>query len=104
MNKPINKEWVNGLSYRKIAGEILDQAKQVVTKQRAEEYGNSFQHTCDLWSSYLGTTVSPQDFCMLMMLMKMSRHKIGSGKVTDTFIDLAGYASLAGGINADETQ
>jgi len=80
--------------------EILDTAAAIITHDREQEYGapdKSFSTIAMLWTSYLGTQINPHDVAMMMMLLKVSRAKNGVPK-EDTYIDLAGYAALAGEI------
>lgn len=79
--------------------EILDQAKQIVSGQRQEQYGSpedNFRAIAKLWSAYLGAPIKPLDVGVMMALMKIARIKGGGSE--DCFVDLAGYAACAGEI------
>lgn len=78
--------------------EILEMAKILVCGARAEDYGDAkdnFNSIAMLWTEYTGHMVTPTDVAMMMILLKIARMKTGTFK-EDTFIDIAGYAALAG--------
>lgn len=80
--------------------EILDIAKDIVTKDRNEQYGspeNNFNQIAEYWSNYLGTKINDHDVAIMMILLKIARIKTGSPKA-DNYIDIAGYASCGGEI------
>lgn len=75
---------------------VLEEAKQIVTGARREEYGgieDSFKIIADLWTVYLKKPVSSKDVAMLMVLMKVAREEYCHK--TDNLVDICGYASLA---------
>lgn len=73
---------------------ILQEALRVVHGARNEDYGHPLDNhtrTAEMWSTYLGVTVMPEDVCMLNILQKVSR---GMNRITrDTLVDVAGYAA-----------
>lgn len=87
--------------------EILDSAKEIVTKDREEQYGapeDNFAIIAELWTSYVKARctpnnplvdISPADVGAMMILLKTARIAGGSEKA-DNFIDIAGYAACAG--------
>lgn len=87
--------------------EILDSAKEIVNKDREEQYGSpedNFATIAEFWTTYvktkcvsLGTDVniSPAYVGDMMILLKMARIAGGSEKA-DNFIDIAGYSACAG--------
>ena len=78
-------------------GEILDAAKEIVCKDRNEQYGkpeDNFKVIADMWSAYLGVKIKSVDVCMMMCMLKIARVKTGKVK-DDNLIDLAGYAACA---------
>jgi hypothetical protein len=77
------------------AEKILTEASKLITEVRANEYGDSFRMTAEMWSSYLGVQISVEDFCIMMALMKVARAKCGK-KIKDNFVDGVGYLGLAG--------
>ena len=90
--------------------DILDKAKQCICRDREQEYGTPeicFAAIADLWATYLlaahpdwmkvvlADSITAKDVAMMMSLLKVAR--IAAGKdATDSFVDLAGYAALAG--------
>ena len=81
--------------------EILSTASRLISKDRAATYGDakeSHQRIADLWAAYLGVTITAKDVAALMVLLKISRSK--GGKHVDNWIDVAGYAALAGEMEA----
>ena len=82
-----------------IRGEILDKAKEIVTKDRNMQYGspeNNFGVIAELWNAYLGCDykITPIDVALMMALLKIARIATGNTK-EDNYIDLAGYAACA---------
>lgn len=87
--------------------EILDSAKEIVTKDREEQYGapeDNFATIAEFWTTYIKTkcvspeadvNISPADVGAMMVLFKTARIASGSEKA-DNFIDIAGYAACAG--------
>lgn len=58
------------------------------------EYGlveNTFPLIAELWSKYLGISLTPSDVAAMMILLKLARHRGGHGK-RDNWVDIAGYA------------
>ena len=85
--------------------EILEHARICVCGEREQDYGSpedNFLCIADLWTAYVGgqTVFEPIDVAMMMALLKIARVKTGAG-TADSFVDLAGYAALAGEIAGD---
>lgn len=81
--------------------QTLARAEELINGDRHKEYGPALtQHSriSALWSAYLGHEVTPVDVAMMMVLLKTSRIKVGGagGSAGDSFVDMAGYAALAG--------
>ena len=77
--------------------DILRQAETLINGARAADYGDAkenFQNIADLWSVYLGTTVSPQDVAVCMIMVKAAR--LMTSDKSDSWIDICGYAALGG--------
>lgn len=75
--------------------EILEEAARIVTGNREKEYGETlknFTHISNMWTTYLGCTVKPEDVANMMILLKMARLKSNS-KHKDSWVDIAGYAA-----------
>ena len=79
--------------------EYLDTAAKIVTGQRQMDYGDKYQNhenISKLWSAYLDYTISAHDVAICMLLVKVARLK--HRPTTDCYIDMAGYAAIAGEI------
>ena len=79
--------------------EYLDIAAKIVTGQRQMDYGDKYQNhnnIAKLWGAYLGYDISAHDVAICMLLLKVARLKHRATK--DCYIDMAGYAAIAGEI------
>jgi hypothetical protein len=79
-------------------GDILDTAKQYITKDRAEEHGdlaNNFTTIAAYWSTHLNTSVSATDVAVMMNLVKIARIKSNPDNL-DNWIDGCGYLACGG--------
>lgn len=91
--------------------DVLDEAKRCVCGQREQDYGtpeDNFSAIGYFWAVYLRTAhpelskvlplngISAKDVSVMMSLLKVAR--IATGSSADSFVDLAGYAALAGEI------
>ena len=84
--------------------EILDTAKEYVTKDRAATHGDAernFGLIAAYWSAHLNRNISPHDVAVMMTLMKLARMKSNPAHV-DSAVDAAGYSALAGEIGTGE--
>jgi len=85
--------------------EILDTAKQAVTKDRAATHGDaerSFELIAALWSSLLDghitqspIHITPAQVALMMASLKIARAWDNPGHA-DNWVDLAGYAACGG--------
>jgi hypothetical protein len=85
-------------------GEILDTAKEYVTKDRAATHGNAesnFGMIAAYWGAHLDTEVSAVDVAVMMTLFKLARMKSNPWHI-DNAIDAAAYAALAGEIATEQ--
>ena len=83
--------------------EILEETINIVTGQRQEDYGDkvvNHKNISALWRSYLGKKVSAHEVAICMLLVKVARLK--NRKTEDCYIDMAGYAAIAGEIHEQE--
>ena len=74
--------------------ETLDAASQTVIDREAT-HGNpreNFQLIADLWGFYLNTHIDAKDVAALMVLLKISRSRLGH--TDDHAVDICGYAAL----------
>ena len=81
--------------------ELLETATNIVMGARQENYGtpeSNFQRIADLWSVYLGRSITSSDVAVMMILMKTAR-LMNDCKHMDSWVDIAGYAACGGEIN-----
>jgi len=87
--------------------EILDTAKEYVTKDRAEQHGDleeNFNRIADLWNSYLeGSYISVTDVAVMMTLLKIARIKSNPSS-GDNWIDSCGYMACGGELSAKKPE
>ncbi len=80
--------------------EILDTAKEYVTKDRAAAHGDAernFGLIAAYWSAHLDVSISATDVAVMMTLLKLAR--IGSNPFNmDNWIDGCGYLACGGEI------
>ena len=84
--------------------EILDQAKEYITVDRAATHGgaeDSFMTIARFWADYLDTNITREDVCVMMVLLKVARIK-GNAQHADSWVDIAGYSALGGEIATGE--
>ena len=87
--------------------EILALAKEMVSKDRNDTHGDAFKNHAEIaefWNIFLDGKLRPManitaaDVAIMMILLKVSRHTQGEKFNLDNFIDMAGYAAIAGEI------
>ena len=79
-------------------GDILDTAKEYVTKDRAADHGDmedNFNMIADYWSLHLEQHIDAHDVAVMMTLLKVARIKSNPYHM-DNFIDGAGYLACGG--------
>ena len=84
--------------------QILDTAKEYVTKDRADTHGDAesnFGLIAAYWSAHLNRNISAHDVAVMMTLMKLARMRSNPAHV-DSAVDAAGYSALAGEIGTGE--
>lgn len=75
---------------------VLNHADNIIHGARQRDYGSanhSFSTIADLWTAYLGHKVTPEQVCMMMILLKVGRST--ESAQFDSLVDIAGYAALA---------
>jgi hypothetical protein len=78
--------------------DILDTAKDYVTKDRAATHGDAernFGLIAAYWSAHLNKNISPHDVAVMMTLLKLARAK-SNPKHADNWVDGCGYLALGG--------
>jgi hypothetical protein len=84
------------------ARDYLNEARATI-QDRGLDYGHpsdNMQRTASLWSAYLEMPVTDYQVAMCLALVKIAR-SMESAK-TDNYIDLCGYASIAGQLHTEE--
>ena len=88
--------------------EILKKAKELITGDRNETHGDAYRNHAEIaefWNIFLDKKLQPmanisaEDVALMMVLMKISRNSQGKKSNIDNFIDMCGYAAIAGEIN-----
>lgn len=96
--------------------EALDIAKEIVCKDRNEQYGepeDSFETIGELWAQYIKRAcascnaeigIGARDVAIMMCLFKIARIATSCTyePQTDSIIDLIGYAACAAGIECKD--
>jgi hypothetical protein len=80
--------------------ELLDTAKNVITKDRAATHGDAeenFDIIARYWSIHLGIPVKKEDVAVMMVLFKTARIKTNPSHI-DNWIDGIGYFACGGEI------
>ena len=81
--------------------DILDTAKEYVTKDRAADHGDmedNFLTIAAYWNTHLGIhSIGPQDVAVMMTLLKLARIR-QNGKHIDNWMDACGYMACGGEI------
>ena len=87
--------------------EILAKANEFISKDRNETHGDAFKNHAEIaefWNTFLDSKLKPmanitaQDVAIMMILLKISRSTQGEKFNIDNFIDMVGYAAIAGEI------
>ena len=87
--------------------EILAKANELISKDRNETHGDAFKNHAEIaefWNIFLDNKLRPmasitaQDVAVMMILLKISRSTQGEKFNIDNFIDMVGYAAIAGEI------
>ena len=88
--------------------EILAEASRIISRDRNLSHGDAFQNHAEIaefWNIYLDKKLQPmasitaEDVALMMVLLKISRNTQGKKNNMDNFIDMCGYAAIAGEIN-----
>lgn len=85
--------------------DILQGASDLINGDRAATYGNpkdQYVHLAGMLNSLLGTEMDFLDAINVMILVKLNRVRPGKPFHRDTYVDIAGYAGIAGRAYGDE--
>lgn len=94
------KEVLDEVNLTVTRADVLDTAKDYVTKDRAAEHGdmeNNFNTIARYWSVHLDAQITPTDVAVMMNLLKVARIK-SNPKSKDNWVDGAGYMACGGEI------
>jgi len=83
--------------------EVLDTAKEYVTKDRAAQHGDmesNLTTISEYWSIHLGMHIAPHDVAVMMNLLKVARIK-SNPRNPDNWHDAAGYMACGGELAAE---
>lgn len=72
--------------------EILSKAKEIVCKDRNDQYGepeDNFALIAEYWGVYTGMSVRAEDVAVMMCLLKIARMQ--GGYKEDSYTDAIGY-------------
>lgn len=84
--------------------QILDTAKEIITKDRADTHGDAasnFGLVAAFWSAHLDAYIRPEDVAVMMTLFKIARIKANPQHL-DSWSDGCGYLALGGEIATGE--
>ena len=97
---------------KKIRQQILEEAVNIVTGERQEQYGqpeDNFATIADMWNAYIERSrqskkalwhLNARNVADMMILMKVAR--LAAGGTRDSYVDVAGYAACGGEILEEE--
>ena len=87
--------------------EILMKAQEIVSNDRNVSHGDAYKNHAEIaeyWNTFLDNKLRPmanitaEDVALMMVLLKISRNNQGKKFNIDNFVDIAGYAAIAGEI------
>lgn len=81
------------------AADTLRTAADIVGGERGDTHGSmqdNMGKIAALWNGYLGSTnIDAKDVAIMMVMLKAARIRTGIS-IEDHFVDMAGYAAIAG--------
>jgi hypothetical protein len=86
--------------------EILDTAKEYVTRDRAADHGDledNFEMIAKLWTAYKRTPFTAYEVANMMIMLKLAR-SAGVPGHADNWVDMAGYAACGGELATRENE
>jgi len=98
--KNVNQKGMTMAKYTR--SEILDTAKEYVTKDRAATHGDmesNLTTIAELWGVYLERHVDPADVAVMMTMLKIARIKSNPSNA-DNWVDSCGYMACGGELSA----
>jgi len=88
--------------------EILAEAARIISRDRNLSHGDAYKNHAEIaeyWNIFLDdklkpmANITPSDVALMMILLKISRNNKGKEFNIDNFVDMAGYAAIAGEID-----
>lgn len=82
--------------------DVLYKAVETI-QDRGESYGDaskSFIRIADMWGTFLDQRITPAEVAIMMIMLKIARLE-SSPNHSDSWIDICGYAALAGEITSE---
>lgn len=76
--------------------DVLNEAYNIIYGDREKTYGHPAKNLgviASYWSEHLGTIITVEDVCIMMMLLKIARLRNTPGH-RDSIVDTCGYAAL----------
>ena len=86
------------------AAQVLVKAAKLVATTGNTDHGpvrKNMGLVAELWSAYFGIGVAPADVALCLGPVKMARARTGA-PLPDHFVDMAGYAAIAGELTLGE--
>ena len=83
--------------------DILKTAASLVGGDRAKQHGDYVvlhERVADLWGSYLGADVTPEQVAFCMVLLKIARSEVG-GQNPDDGVDATAYTAIWASISEE---
>jgi hypothetical protein len=84
---------------------ILERAAEIVD-HREQQYGHpkdNLPRIARLWSEILGITVTAEQVCLCMILLKIARAVTSTEISEDTIVDMIGYSYCIEKLRVEET-
>jgi hypothetical protein len=76
---------------------VLEEAQEIIYGDREKTYGHPSKNLnliAQYWSGHLGKTITANDVCIMMCMLKLARLK-NQPEHRDSMVDTAGYIALA---------
>lgn len=81
---------------RGVMQNIEQEAREIIYGDREKTYGHpakNIEHIAALWSAYTSTTITADQVCDMMVLLKLARLK-NNPTHRDSLVDMIGYTLL----------
>lgn len=78
-----------------LSNDDVTKLADIIAKERNSQWGDTYKRIAPIAKEVLGLDMTTQQFCGLMMLMKLMRWKASDFKSKDCLVDIINYAKLA---------